>query len=427
MITLLSTVAAAIMLVAPTAQATPGVLIDETFGAQTSPANFGFPSGANVNNGVLNVTSGTANYTTSIKTFDTTVAGERTLDLTFDWKTAVSSTGAKTGVELRDNQGNLVFSLAGTASELRYGLTGPVSDSASAPDSLNPAWTKLSYDRTKWYTVSLHLDFTLQRVQYLISTRETASKVMASGTASITGRNLTRLVACNYYGTGVQSVDNFRLSAPATPANGRLKGKTMYTFGDSIVAGHTYPRGFASLTAEREQMTLTKYAVNGATVNSGSNQILTQVRNASAQPPDFVVFDGGTNDAYPNTFNRSAFTTAFDTTVRTMRAKWPSARLVYVTVHKLGSRDWNTQLAIREVTRQVCARYGVTVADVFGDTTLDTRVDSQRVAYTFNGLVNGYPGTDGTGTHPNLAGITSFYVPALTSALVRAGGTGSVL
>jgi lysophospholipase L1-like esterase len=409
-------VAAAVAVAALEAKAA-GVLIDETFSTQTSPANFGFPSGATVSNGVLNVTSGMGNYTTSVKAFDAAVTGERTLDLTFDWKTAVSASGSKTGVELRDGQGNLVFSLAGTATEFRYGVTGPVSDSTSAPDALNPAWTRLSYDRAKWYTVNLHLDFTLQRVQYLISTKETGAKVMTSGTATITGRNLAKLVACNYYGTGVQSIDNFRLSAPANAANGSLKGQTMYAFGDSIVAGHTYPRGFANLTAEREAMNLTKYAVNGATISPGGNQILTQVRNASAQAPDYVVFDGGTNDAYPNTFNRSTYANAFETTIRTMKTKWPTARIVYVAVHKLGSRDWNTQLAVREVTLRICATWGVEVADVFNDTALDTRIDSHRVAYTFNGTVNGYPGTGGTGTHPNLAGI-GFYVPVLVAAML---------
>lgn len=426
--------AAALALIAPPAQATAGVLIDETFGTQTSPANFGFPTGAAITGGVLNVTSGMANYTTSIKAFDAAVAGARTLDLTFDWRTAVSGSGQKTGLELRDSQGDLVFSLAGTGTELRYGLTGPRSDSAAAPDSLNPAWTKLSYDRTKWYTVNLHLDFTLQRVQYLIATRETASKVMASGTANITGRNLAKLVACNYYGTGVQSIDNFRLTAPANAPNGKLRGKTMYAFGDSIVYGHTYPRSFVNLTAERELMTLSKHAVNGATIGPTGNQVLTQVRNAASQPPDHVVFDGGTNDAElilggryrvgtmaagfdPATFDNSAYAGSLETTLHTMRAKWPAARIVYVAVHRLGSRDWNTQLAIRSVTLQICAKWGVTVADVFNSTTMDTRIDSHRVAYTFNGVVNGYPGTGGTGTHPNLAGITSFYVPVLTGAL----------
>jgi lysophospholipase L1-like esterase len=260
-------------------------------------------------------------------------------------------------------------------------------------------------------------------VQYTIATRETAAKVMVSGTATVTGTNLAKLVACDYYGTGVQSIDNFRLSVPANPANGQLRGKKVYAFGDSIVYGHTYPRGFVNFTAERELMNLTKYAVNGATIGSSGNQILTQVRNAAAAAPDYVVFNGGTNDADPAKFDKATYAGSLETTLATMRSKWPSAKIVYVAVHKLGSRDWNTQLAIRSVTLQICAKWGVTVADVFNDTTLDTRVDSQRVAYTFNGNVNGYPGTGGTGTHPNIAGITGFYVPVLTAALVRSATT----
>ena len=421
--------------------ATPGVLIDETFSAQTTPPNFGFPVGAEVTDAVLNVTKGMRNYTTSVKAFDAAVVQQRTLDLTFDWKTAIASSGMKTGVELRDDQGNLVFAIAATVSELRYGLTGPVSDSTSAPDSLNPNWIKIAFDRTKWYTVNLHLDFTLQRVQYTITTKENAARVMTSGTASVTGKNLAKLVASNYYGTGVQSIDNFHLTVPANPANGRLKGKTMYAFGDSIVYGHTYPRSFVNFTTERELMSLTKYARNGATIGPAGysgGQILWQVRGAASQSPDYVVFNGGTNDAEaihdhnqyrigamtdgydPATFDKSTYAGSLETTIYTMRTKWPAAPIVYVAVHKLGSRDWNTQLALRAVTLQICNKWGVTVADVFHDTTLDTRIDSQRVAYTFNGLVNGYPGTGGSGTHPNIAGITTFHVPVLTAALIQA-------
>jgi hypothetical protein len=427
--------AVAATFVAPTAGAATGVLIDETFSTQTTPANFGLPVGAAVTNGVLNVTNGMSSYTTSVKPFDAAIGQERTLDLSFDWKTAVAASGNKTGVELRDTQGNLVFGLAGTTTELRYGLTGPVSDSTAAPDSLNPVWTKLAYDRSKWYTVNLHLDFTLQRVQYTISTRETATKVMVSGTANVTGKNLAKFVACNYYGTGVQSIDNFRLTVPANAANGRLKGKTMYAFGDSIVYGHAYPRGFVNFTAERELMNLNKYAVNGATIgpSGGSGQILGQVKGAASKAPDYVVFNGGTNDADlistrykagtmaggfdPAAFDKSTYAGSLETTLWTMRNRWPTARIVYVAVHKLGSRDWNTQLALRSVTLQICAKWNVTVADVFNNTTLDTRVDSQRVAYTFDGLANGYPATGGTGTHPNITGITNFYVPVLTAAL----------
>ncbi|MEV6605819.1 SGNH/GDSL hydrolase family protein [Kutzneria sp. NPDC051319] len=431
--------AAAATLIAPAAAASAatGVLIDETFSTQTTPANFGFPTGAAVANGVLNVTTGMSSHTTSVKAFDVAVTQQRTLDLSFDWKTAAASSTSATGLEFRDSQGNLVFALAGTSAELRYGLTGPVSDSKSAPDSLDPSWTRTAFDRAKWYTVNLHLDFTLQRVQYTIATKETAAKVMTSGTAAVTGKNLAKLVACDYNGTGVQSIDNVRLSVPANAANGRLKGKSMYAFGDSIVYGHVYPRGFVNFTAERESMNLTKYAVNGASIGPSSNQILTQVQRAASKAPDYVVFNGGTNDADlvynkrfkvgtmapgtdPAKFDNSTYAGSLETTISAMRTKWPTTRIVYVAVHKLGSRDWNTQLALRSVTLQICQKWGVTVADVFNDTTLDTRVDGQRVAYTFSGLVNGYPGTGGTGTHPNIAGITDFYVPELTGALIRA-------
>lgn len=71
---------------------------------------------------------------------------------------------------------------------------------------------------------------------------------------------------------------------------------------------------------------------------------------------------------------------------------------------------------------QAAQKWGVAVADVFADTTFDTRVEAERVAYTFNGLVGGYPGSGGTGTHPNIAGITEFYVPTLTARLAALAG-----
>jgi hypothetical protein len=225
-------------------------------------------------------------------------------------------------------------------------------------------------------------------------------------------------------------------TVPANAANGQLRDKTIYAFGDSIVYGHKYARSFVDFTAEREAMNLSKYAINGATVGPSSKQLITQVRNASTRSPDYVVFNGGTNDAEniyghryrvgtmadgldPARFDKSTYAGSLETALSAIRTKWPTTRIVYVAVHKLGSRDWNTQLAIRSVTLQICTKWQVSVADLFNDTTLDTRVDSQRVAYTFDDLVNGVPGTGGTGTHPNLAAITAFYVPTLTAALTR--------
>ncbi|MGW5666081.1 SGNH/GDSL hydrolase family protein [Streptomyces sp. NPDC003758] len=204
-----------------------------------------------------------------------------------------------------------------------------------------------------------------------------------------------------------------------------LAGRSVYAFGDSIVYGHVYPRSFADLVAEQESMTLTKFARNGATIgadpHASGGQILAQVEEATDIAPDFVIFDGGTNDAQSifrdRAYDVGTYAEELERTLNTMKRKWPTARIVYVAAHKLGSRDWDTQMALRKVTLQACRQSDVAIADVFGETTFDTRDDGQRVKYTFDDLVNGFPGTDGSGTHPNMAGITTFYVPVVSARL----------
>jgi lysophospholipase L1-like esterase len=204
-----------------------------------------------------------------------------------------------------------------------------------------------------------------------------------------------------------------------------LSGKRVYAFGDSIVHGHVYPLSFADLVAEQERMTLTKFARNGATIgadpHASGGQILAQVEEATEIAPDYVLFDGGTNDAQSifrdRAYDVDAYAEELARTLNMMKRKWPTACLVYVTAHKLGSRDWNTQVALREVTLRTCQKEDVAVADVFGETTLDTRDDAQRTTYTFDDLVDGLPGANGSGTHPNMAGITMFYVPVVSATL----------
>ena len=204
-----------------------------------------------------------------------------------------------------------------------------------------------------------------------------------------------------------------------------LAGRSVYAFGDSIVYGHVYPRSFADLVAEQESMTLTKFARNGATIgadpHASGGQILAQVEEATDIAPDFVIFDGGTNDAQSifrdRAYDVGIYAGELERTLNTMKRKWPTAHIVYVAAHKLGSRDWDTQVALRKVTLQACRQSDVAIADVFGETTFDTRDDGQRAKYTFDDLVNGLPGTDGSGTHPNMAGIITFYVPVVSARL----------
>jgi lysophospholipase L1-like esterase len=185
-----------------------------------------------------------------------------------------------------------------------------------------------------------------------------------------------------------------------------------------------YPRSFVDVVAERAGMDLSKFARNGATIgadpHASGGQILAQVEQATAAAPDFILFDGGTNDAesvFNGRYDVGTYSNELEKTLRAMKCRWPAAHLVYVSAHKLGSRDWDTQVALREETLRVCRKGNVAIADVFGDTPFDTRDDVHRAQYTFDDLVDGLPGTEGSGTHPNMAGISTFYVPVVTAGL----------
>lgn len=206
-----------------------------------------------------------------------------------------------------------------------------------------------------------------------------------------------------------------------------LRGKTVYAFGDSIVYGHTDPNNaFMNLLSADEGMFLKKYAVNGATVVKGSNDIISQLGKAPTEEPDFIVFDGYTNDAYEpildaerlgepqgsaaTSFDNSTFCGAFEEIIYTMKQKWPNAKIIFVTIHKSAGRDWDIQCALREKTMEMCADWGVSVADVFNDAALDTRNADEMKKYIIGGK----------GSHPNVLACREFYVPILKKTLKSA-------
>lgn len=88
-------------------------------------------------------------------------------------------------------------------------------------------------------------------------------------------------------------------------------------------------------------------AHGGRQPGGSGGQILAQVRGAASKAPDYVVFNGGTNDAEliyqnqvgtmaggfdPATFDNSTYAGSLETTIWTMRNKRPTARIVYAAV-----------------------------------------------------------------------------------------------
>lgn len=229
-------------------------------------------------------------------------------------------------------------------------------------------------------------------------------------------------------------------SVNITNSTNPLFGKTMYDFGDSIVAGHTdKPNRFTKLIADANYMTLGSFAKGGASVirKDGdkeangelavNNYIINQVNAAPAEEPDIILFNGYTNDIKLDDIetmlkttkagggtSENSFDAAFREILDAMKAKWPNAKIVYTTVHKNGGRDWDLQVECRKQAMAICEEYGVTVADIFDYTATDGEVlDTYNNSEQFSKYIIG-----GSGSHPNKTACLKFYVPLVTETMI---------
>lgn len=201
-----------------------------------------------------------------------------------------------------------------------------------------------------------------------------------------------------------------------------LKGKTVYSFGDSLLAGHYNNVGFIDYLATKNEMKYTKYAVNGLKVLDGS--ILAKVNGASATIPDFIVFDGLTNDAYDEnlsklgaisdsyegSYNTATFYGAFENLCYKLKTKYPGACIIYVTPHRMPTRSMAAQDKLCEIAKEVCAKWAIPVVDIHNEGTINTWIDTMRNDYSYNQLPST---TGGNGTHLNEDGYRLFYAPMI--------------
>lgn len=89
---------------------------------------------------------------------------------------------------------------------------------------------------------------------------------------------------------------------------------------------------------------------------------MTQIQNTGNSTPDYVIFDGGTNDAEyltkhtdvqigdATSTDEATFAGSFRATIQKLKEKYPNAKLVYVAVHKLGSRETT-------IRRKICVKW----------------------------------------------------------------------
>lgn len=216
--------------------------------------------------------------------------------------------------------------------------------------------------------------------------------------------------------------------------------KMIYGFGDSLVDGHCLHIGMLDALAEKYSMKYRKYAVNGAKViperdNAGKScngqapDVAAQIEVASEEVPDFVFFDGLTNDIYGHTedirlgelscsyngiYDTAAFYGAFERICFLLREKYGDSRIFYVCVHKMPTRDMEVQETLQKAAREVCAKWGIPCVDIFRKGQINTCVEEMRRKYSYD---RAECLTGGNGTHLNPEGYEKWYLPMLEAAI----------
>lgn len=234
----------------------------------------------------------------------------------------------------------------------------------------------------------------------------TQASVVNSGTSSAAVLDITIPKGAN----GQDGAD-----APASvDVSGILYGKTILDFGDSIAYGNdTAGVGYADMIAERNGMTVHSYAVGGHKLS----QILAQLQSATEETADYVLIEGGYNDANPSGLTTmgslsSGYTATLDTTtfygtletlLKTAQAKYPSAKIVYVIVHRTKRTQWPDYAA---AIKAACDKWSVPCVNLMEQGGLNSNIDAMLNAYT-----------DSVGVHPNEAGYLTWYVPPIEAKL----------
>lgn len=218
-----------------------------------------------------------------------------------------------------------------------------------------------------------------------------------------------------------------------------MSEKILYGFGDSLVDGHCIGIGMLDALAQKYGMRYHKYARNGATVIPGTAlsdenaesvpDVALQIERASDVLPDFVCFDGLTNDAYPITAYRylgeitdsysgeydcTTFYGAFERVCFLLRQKYGDSRIFYICPHKMPTREQKVQEILQKAAREVCGKWSIPYVDVYRRGQINTYVEEMRRKYSYDRPEHLF---DGNGTHLNAAGYEKWYLPMIEDSL----------
>lgn len=216
------------------------------------------------------------------------------------------------------------------------------------------------------------------------------------------------------FGISVESVRAFEVNP--------LYGKIATFTGDSICeARENNGGGYATLIGNRNAMVVENLGVSGGRITVGTEKFcITESVNSMRTDADYVILEGGVNDAAANnlgeisnnfnaTLDTSTFCGAFEQMVKNAIARFPGKKIGYIAVHRLkqwAPDDYNTNFpntGYYEAAINICKKWGIPVCDLMTNCPSLYEVDSLKQAYT----------TNADGWHPNEEGYLKYYVPRI--------------
>lgn len=210
----------------------------------------------------------------------------------------------------------------------------------------------------------------------------------------------------------------------------KFENKILFNFGDSIAAGDgNNGKGYAELFATKYNMICYDFAVGGATLGeTASNNITTQVTTALSRgiTPDYILIEGGTNDISDDgvpigqiasdynisNFDKTTTVGALEWIISTLKSNFPSAKMAFVSVHRMGSRGYSSQIERQGACVDTCKKWSVPIIDVFNRGNLNTFLGEY---HKFTNPTESQP--NGDRTHPNQLGYDTFYLPLIYETL----------
>lgn len=157
----------------------------------------------------------------------------------------------------------------------------------------------------------------------------------------------------------------------------QLEGITLNVIGDSYFAGEGLDPNkevWPALLAQKYNMSFTNHGIGGSTMcvtQDNKNPIVRRYQNLPNNNPDIVILEGGRNDRNQNnagkgaaigennTTDETTFKGALTATIRGLKAKYPNALILCVTVWRVndGTTEYGTAM------KEVCAYEGVPCFD----------------------------------------------------------------